>query len=152
MDVSLLLFAGGRSPLQLVSTIQYPVAHGQRFRPVSTEGIDTDAHVWDGSYCAYCAGSHPSSSGPSAPPTVAGGDGDEFLRILWHAVVPPNHMHVRAQQQEVALVYPAHRLLGKIEHRQGHASRLECRPQWVGVVFRIQAQQRVTVFRNQILY
>ena len=57
---------------------RYPLPHGQRCRPVSTGGIDTDAHVWD----------------RAAP--VARSDGDEFVGILGRTVVAPDYMHVRA--------------------------------------------------------
>ena len=43
------------------------------------------------------AGQNPFKSA-SAAPAVAGGNGYEFIRVLWHAVVPPYDMQVGPQQ------------------------------------------------------
>src|SRR5580658_10681919 len=116
--------------------------HADPSRPVSTWGIDTDAHVWDR------AGRRGAGSEPgvcmrkmSAAAAVACRDGDEFMGILRETVVAPHNMHIRANEQQVTLV--EREQLGNIKYSKWRTPCLERSLQCGNVVLRTQTQQRV---------
>ena len=79
----------------------------------STGILDADARVWD-----RARGCEAACEIANASTVMAGCYRDELLRVLRRLFNAPDHMHVRAQQQQVALVERVQGLPGNIEHGQ----------------------------------